>query len=338
MTDAGHHEPPGPESRRRRIGPLIAGAVALALVAGASAVAAMAVAGEAGVASPPAPSPAAPSPPGVETSAPFAGSGSVIERDGRVLLCLEGQEQSLPPGCAGAVAELDGWDWAGIPHRKAAGVTFTQHPVTIRGTLAMSERVSEPPTLTLSEPIVPGALEPEAARGVPVPSGLSDTELQGIASRDLLDVIGPGTVAVEDRLVVARVAFDDGRFQGAVDEEFGHGAVFVRSLLRTEVVVQSAGGSSALVEPWPWEGGMEALGGGVLQRDDEGCLTMGEGTVVVFPHGTTLLADGSGVDVPGYGTILMGDAFTSVGGGVTGLAHHGPCRAEWYWLWQSLVD
>lgn len=220
---------PRPARSRRAVhlmrpGQLVAGVTALALVA---LVTSVAVSVALNVAHPVA---TAPSP-----VAMYVGSGTVIERDGEAHLCLEGQEQSIPPGCAGAIAVLEGWRWDRIPYREASGVRFTETPVTVRGTLWAEGAAAGSPILILAEPAVTGATSrPDATERVPTPSGLSDPELEQIISGELAQTVGPGTLSIVDGVIEARVAYDDGALQAALDEEYGAGVVLVVPLLRRE--------------------------------------------------------------------------------------------------------
>lgn len=61
-----------------------------------------------------------------------------------------------------------------------------------------------------------------------------------------------------------------------------------------------------------------ALIQGELSLTDPGCFGLkgpdGKVTPVVFQQGTTVLAAGSGIAVPGYGAIEVGDYVSGVGG------------------------
>ncbi len=83
--------------------------------------------------------------------------------------------------------------------------------------------------------------------------------------------------------------------------------------------VQRAGGSVILVSA-EVDGGMDALMSGVVVRTDAGCLALGPGESpqpVLWPHGSTLSADGTSVEVPGFGAVAVGDEVWSGGGSVT---------------------
>lgn len=76
--------------------------------------------------------------------------------------------------------------------------------------------------------------------------------------------------------------------------------------------VLSAGGVSVLVAERA-SGGMDALGGGVLEVVG-GCLGAG-GAVIVWPHGTSVADDDPlTIRIPGNGTFGIGDE-VAVGGG-----------------------
>lgn len=189
-----------------RPGQLVAGVTALALVAFVTSVA-ITVAVNVGHPVATAPSPVA----------TYVGSGTVIERDGRVQLCLEGQFLSLPPGCAGAIAVLEGWRWDRIPYREESGVRFTETPVTVRGTLRAGDAASDSPTLILAEPAVNGATShPEATGRVPMRSGLSDPELEQIMEGELAQTVGPGSFSIPSGLRATAVCRPCSRSYGSV--------------------------------------------------------------------------------------------------------------------------
>lgn len=76
--------------------------------------------------------------------------------------------------------------------------------------------------------------------------------------------------------------------------------------------VIEAGDVTVLVSERP-DGGSDALGGGRLEVLD-GCLGAG-GAVVVWPHGTRVQrSDPLSVQVPGSGTVGLGDEVSFAGG------------------------
>lgn len=68
---------------------------------------------------------------------------------------------------------------------------------------------------------------------------------------------------------------------------------------------------------------MEARVGGSLELTDGGCWAVGDGeaqTLVKFPYGSKLTADGRQVEVPDFGTIGVGDTIDGSGGYGSSLA------------------
>ena len=50
-----------------------------------------------------------------------------------------------------------------------------------------------------------------------------------------------------------------------------------------------------------------------LQVNAQGCFAL-DGELLVAPHGSTVLADGSGIDVPGLGAVKVGETMSGGGG------------------------
>ncbi|GAB3270924.1 Kelch repeat-containing protein [Microbacterium lacusdiani] len=83
--------------------------------------------------------------------------------------------------------------------------------------------------------------------------------------------------------------------------------------------VQRAGASIMMAAPSKPAMGMDAIITGTLTRLDGGCLglTVGEReTPLQFPFGSILADDGESVDVPGHGTVRIGDLILGGGGWV----------------------
>ena len=81
--------------------------------------------------------------------------------------------------------------------------------------------------------------------------------------------------------------------------------------------VQRADGSIMIAASTEPDEVMEALIVGVLARTPEGCLAVESGSemhVLQFPFGTTLAEDGRSVQVPGLGTVELGDSIEGGGG------------------------
>lgn len=105
---------------------------------------------------------------------------------------------------------------------------------------------------------------------------------------------------------------------------------------------QRAGDSILLAAPEDPGGSMDALIQGTLTRSDEGCLTVetSHGTFVLqFPFGSRLADDGESVEVPGAGTLRLGDDVDGVGGYIDVPDTPEECRlsAE-FAVWQTVAD
>ncbi|MCM3659910.1 hypothetical protein M3148_02710 [Georgenia satyanarayanai] len=64
-------------------------------------------------------------------------------------------------------------------------------------------------------------------------------------------------------------------------------------------------------------GVMDASLSGVIVRTEHGCLALTDDPTdipVLWPHGSTLSADGVSVDVPNFGTVTVGDEVWAGGG------------------------
>lgn len=84
-----------------------------------------------------------------------------------------------------------------------------------------------------------------------------------------------------------------------------------------DLVVQRAGGTVLLALAEDPDASMLANMGGTLTRTDRGCLALGGGgaaTTLVFPHGTTLAADGQRVTIPNRGVVRIGGKLRGGGG------------------------
>jgi hypothetical protein len=77
-------------------------------------------------------------------------------------------------------------------------------------------------------------------------------------------------------------------------------------------------GGSILLAPTTQPGGaFEAAVTGTLALNDHGCFGFGDGAAfspVIFPFGTRLLDDGRSAEVPGLGTVRIGDEIRGGGG------------------------
>jgi hypothetical protein len=80
--------------------------------------------------------------------------------------------------------------------------------------------------------------------------------------------------------------------------------------------VQHENGSVILVSA-EVNGVMDASLSGVIVRTEHGCLALTDNPSdipVLWPHGSTLSADGMSVDVPDFGTVTVGDEVWAGGG------------------------
>ncbi|WP_454778459.1 hypothetical protein [Georgenia muralis] len=84
--------------------------------------------------------------------------------------------------------------------------------------------------------------------------------------------------------------------------------------------VVRAAGTTALISA-EVDSVMDALLSGVVVRTNSGCLALEDPAgelPVLWPHGTTVSADGRSVEVPGFGRVTVGDMVWSGGGFTTG--------------------
>ena len=106
--------------------------------------------------------------------------------------------------------------------------------------------------------------------------------------------------------------------------------------------VQRAGDSILLAAAEAPDGAMDALILGTLTHTEDGCLAVeheGNTYVLQFPYGSRLADDGESVEVPGVGTLRLGDAIEGGGGYVNVPDAPNECRisAE-FAVWQSVMD
>ncbi|MFK0400908.1 hypothetical protein ACIQTT_01115 [Microbacterium sp. NPDC090225] len=149
------------------------------------------------------------------------GSGTVLDVDGDVQLCLGGVAESYPPQCSGV--PLIGWSWDGIDGSETSGTTtWGAYAVTGRYD-GESITVTDPPVLlALYDPVRPvdptGGVEGET-------SAAELTEIQD----DLSSRLGTDGLALwtERGYVWVQVVWDDGQLQRAVDAEYGEDTVIV---------------------------------------------------------------------------------------------------------------
>lgn len=155
---------------------------------------------------------------------PVLAVGTVLEQDGRALLCVGAVAESAPPQCDGQ--ELLGWDWAAFDHEETGGVRWVQG-VAIEGTYD-----AEAQTFTATgEPMSAAAIQLPA---VETPEGELDEATIAAVQEDLTTIAGPNMLGSwgERGTVVLNVTYDDGSVQAAIDAIYGDGVVFVVPALR----------------------------------------------------------------------------------------------------------
>lgn len=167
--------------------------------------------------------------PAPTTDSPVLAVATVLESDGGALLCLGAVAESAPPQCDGL--ELLGWDWDAFEHIESGGVRWAQG-VAIVGTY-------EPEAGTFTQTGEPMSAAAITMPAIEVPGGsLDDATIEAVQSDfgavERADVLG--TYGEQGTLVV-EVVYDDGTVQGAVDEIYGPGVVFVMSALRDDAAL-----------------------------------------------------------------------------------------------------
>lgn len=149
------------------------------------------------------------------------GTGTVLDVDGHVQLCLGAVAESYPPQCTGV--PVVGWSWEGVDGSETSGgTTWGSYAVT---GLYDGESISltDPPALlALYDPVRPddptGGVEGDA-------TAAELTEIQD----DLSARLGTEALALwtERGYLWVQVVWDDGQLQRAVDAEYGDGTVIV---------------------------------------------------------------------------------------------------------------
>ncbi len=156
---------------------------------------------------------------------PVLAIGTVLEQEGRPVLCVGFVQESRPPQCAGL--ELLGWDWAAADPKEADGVRWEQDfavEVTYDATAQTFTQTGEPMSLAVID-----LAQPETP-----PPGELDEAMIAAVQEDLSTIRGPNMLGNWDGpgTVVLHVTYDDGSVQAAIDDIYGEGAVFVMSALR----------------------------------------------------------------------------------------------------------
>lgn len=154
------------------------------------------------------------------------GQGTVMDTGGEVELCLGPVLESYPPQCSGI--PLEGWSWDGLDDSESEGDKRW-------GTYAV-QGTYDGETLTLTQPAVPLALYDPPAQETPFDGepGTIDKETLLEIQDTVVERLGAAMIAygpADGRLWI-QVAWDDGTWQRAADDDFGDGVVIVESLLR----------------------------------------------------------------------------------------------------------
>lgn len=156
------------------------------------------------------------------------GTGTVMDIDGSVELCMGAVAESYPPQCSGV--PLEGWTWDGIDDSQASGLTrWGTYAVTgtYDGTVFTVSRAPIP--LALHDPMAP--VDPTGGE----PGAASETELQTI-QEELPARFGETATSIDSYTANGRlwvhVVWDDGTLQRAADADFGEDVVIIRSALR----------------------------------------------------------------------------------------------------------
>jgi hypothetical protein len=154
------------------------------------------------------------------------GTGTVIDVDGAVQLCLGPIMESYPPQCSGI--PVDGWTWVDVDGSETSGGTVWGS-YAVYGTYDGDRyTITDPPImLALFDPV-----RPEDPTGG-VDGTTPDADLTAIQD-DLTDRLGADALSTwtERGYVWVQVIWDDGTLQSAADAEFGDGVVIVTSALR----------------------------------------------------------------------------------------------------------
>lgn len=154
------------------------------------------------------------------------GQGTVLDDGGSAKLCLGAIAESYPPQCSGI--PIDGWTWDALEGSEtASGVTWGAYAV--QGTYdGQTFTVTQPPImLALYDPMV----TPDPTGGEPG----AGTDAQLAEIQDLLPAaFGDAHLMsyAENGWLWVDVVWDDGKYQDAVNAEYGEGVVVVRSALR----------------------------------------------------------------------------------------------------------
>ncbi|MGF6823606.1 hypothetical protein M2317_002519 [Microbacterium sp. ZKA21] len=156
------------------------------------------------------------------------GTGTVMDIDGDVKLCLGGIAESYPPQCSGI--PVIGWSWHGVDgSEQVDDVRWGAYAVTGDYDGEAFTATEAPTLLALYDPR--GLEEEDEHEG-----SRTDQELQVLQDEIITRFSSEpemllGSWPAGGRLVVD-VVWDDGTLQRAADDDFGADAVVIRSALR----------------------------------------------------------------------------------------------------------
>lgn len=155
------------------------------------------------------------------------GTGTVLEVEGDVRLCLGPVAESYPPQCDGL--PLKGWSWDGVDGFEESGDTRW-------GTYAVFGTFDGDVFTTTQPPIMLALYDPKRPEDPTggVPGETPTAELDEIATA-MPAMLGDLLLATwtQDGYVWAQVIWDDGTLQGAADADYGDGVVIIQSALRS---------------------------------------------------------------------------------------------------------
>lgn len=153
-------------------------------------------------------------------------TGTVLDANGDVQLCLGPVAESYPPQCSGIPVE--GWTWDGVDGAESSGeVTWGAYAVT--GTYdGDTFTVTQPPVmLALFDPIRPE----DPTGGEP---GAGDEETLTAIQDELPELLGDAYLSSysQDGWLWVDVVWDDGTWQDAADAAYGEDTVIIRSAIQ----------------------------------------------------------------------------------------------------------
>lgn len=157
------------------------------------------------------------------------GTGTVMDMDGAVQLCLGPIAESYPPQCSGI--PLHDWSWDGVDGAETSGTTrWGSYAVTGTYDGSSFTLTREPVLLALYDPMAPA--DPTGGK----PGTTSESDLVRMQDELPTRLGDDGALYLgsypEDGRLWMDVVWDDGTLQRAADTDFGEDAVIVRSALR----------------------------------------------------------------------------------------------------------